>query len=40
MAQFRDTLKAELLEVPIDVDEAMRRIKYLSLLNLVKCTVV
>ncbi|KAL5965610.1 Exocyst complex component 2 [Taenia solium] len=33
VAQFRDTLKAELLEVPIDVDEAMRRIKCLEQLD-------
>ncbi|VDM15773.1 unnamed protein product [Hydatigera taeniaeformis] len=33
VAQFRDTLKSELLEVPIDVDEAMKRIKCLEQLD-------
>uniref|UniRef100_A0A5K3EYC4 Exocyst complex component 2 n=1 Tax=Mesocestoides corti TaxID=53468 RepID=A0A5K3EYC4_MESCO len=34
VAQFRDTLKAELLQVPIDVDEAMERIRCLEQLDL------
>ncbi|CDS37200.1 exocyst complex component 2 [Echinococcus multilocularis] len=33
VAQFCNTLKTELLEVPIDVDEAMRRIKCLEQLD-------
>ena len=28
VAQFRDNLKAQILQVPIDIDEAMKIIKY------------